>query len=330
MTHSRRHIVLFLLLSFGAAAALAQCPAGTWVTLAPLNDPRQELAAAQLDGKIYAVAGLAGSATANEIYDPVSDHWIFGADYPTPTDHAWAVAFEGLLYVGGGRSNRVFSYDPAADSWTELASSAFFHGGTPAAAVLGNRIVVAGGTGGGMAGNEVEAYDSVSDGWTPLASMTCARNHLAAAAIGGKLYVAGGRPASQTCHEVYDPVANTWTMKAPMPTGRSGLTGAAVGGCFYTFGGEGNAADPNGIFHNVEAYDPTTDEWFELPPMQTGRHGIYAAVLGNVIYLPGGATSEGLGVTGVNEAYVIGTVEPREPVTLSSGPRGAPRVIERE
>src|SRR4029453_18850691 len=112
-------------------------------------------------------------------------------------------------------------------------------------------------------------------------------------------------------------------------TGRSGLTGAAVGGCFYTFGGEGNAADPNGIFHNVEVYDPATDEWTELPPMQTGRHGIYAGVLGNVIYIPGGAVLEGLGVTGVNEAYVIGTVETREPVVLSSSPRAAPGVVGR-
>jgi N-acetylneuraminic acid mutarotase len=98
---------------------------------------------------IYAVAGLAGSATANEIYDPGSDRWIFGADFPTATDHAWAVAFEGLLYVGGGTSNRAFSYDPATDAWTEIASSSHFHGGTPAAAVLGGRIVVAGGAGKG-------------------------------------------------------------------------------------------------------------------------------------------------------------------------------------
>ncbi len=157
MTRSFRPLALFLLLlSFEAAGALAQCPAGRWVTLAPMNDPRQELAAAQLDGMIYAVAGLAGSATANEIYDPASDHWSFGADFPTPTDHAWAVAFEGQLYVGGGTSNRALFYDPATDAWTEIASSTHFHGGTPAAAVLDGRIVVAGGTGGGMVGNEVE------------------------------------------------------------------------------------------------------------------------------------------------------------------------------
>ena len=160
--------------------------------------------------------------------------------------------------------------------------------------------------------------------------MTCARNHTAGGVIEGKLYVAGGRPGSQSCLEVFDPAANTWTMKASMPTGRSGLAGAAVGTCFYTFGGEGNPADPNGIFHEVEVYDPATDEWTELPPMQTGRHGICAAVLGNTVYLPGGATQEGLGATGVNEAYVVdAAVAPRQRVILSS-PRGEPRVVPRE
>ena len=322
-----------VLLSLAPGAALAQCPVGNWVSLAPMNEPRQELAAAQLDGKIYAVGGLGGRANANEIYDPAADRWTLGADLPIGTDHAWAVALGARLYVGGGTSNRVFSYDPAADDWTEVASSAFVHGGTPVAAVIDGRIFVAGGAGGGMAGNELEVYDPATDRWTTLAPMTCARNHSGGGTIAGKLYVAGGRPGSQTCFEAYDPASNTWTRKASMPTGRSGIAGAVVGDCLYVFGGEGNAADPAGIFHEVEAYDPATDLWFELPPMQTGRHGIYAAVRGNVIHLPGGATLQGLGTTGINDAYVIETAEtePRQPVLLSvPRPRPTPRPLPRE
>jgi len=98
-----------------------------------------------------------------------------------------------------------------------------------------------------------------------------------------------------------------------MPTGRSGVAGAVVANCFYIFGGEGNAQDPNGIFHEVEAYDPEIDSWTRLPPMQTGRHGIYAAVIGNAVYLPGGATRQGFGVTATNEAYVIEAPPPLIP-----------------
>ena len=327
---SRLFVSILLVLSFEAATALAQCPAGRWESLAPMIEPRQELAAAELGGVIFTVGGLVGSATANEVYDPFNDSWSIEADFPVATDHSWAVALGSRLYVGGGSSNRVFSYDPAFDRWNEVASSAFVHGGTPAAAVLNGRILVAGGSGGGMVGNEVEAYDPVTDGWSPLAPMSCARNHTAGGVIGGQLYVAGGRPGNQTCLEGYDPAADTWSLKAPMPTGRSGIAGAVVAGCFYVFGGEGNPNDPNGIFHEVEAYDPASDEWTPLPPMQTGRHGIYAAALGNVVYLPGGATRAGLGATAVNEAYVFDPpVAPRQPVILP-GSRATPRSVSRE
>jgi N-acetylneuraminic acid mutarotase len=326
------HLVLTALV-LESGAVLAQCPAGNWATLSPMNEPRQELAAAELDGKIYAVGGLGGRPDANEIYDLVTDRWSLGADLPAGTDHAWAVSLGGRLYVGGGTSNRVFSYDPSSDTWTEVASSTFVHGGTPAAAVIDGRIFVAGGAGGGMAGNELESYDPAADHWTTLAPMACARNHTAGGLIGGKLYVAGGRPGNQVCVEAYDPASNTWTPRASMPTGRSGIAGAVVGGCLYVFGGEGNAADPNGIFHEVEAYDPANDEWFRLPPMQTGRHGIYAAVLGDVVYLPGGSTVQGLGTTGVNEAYEIDRSDAtaRQPVVLSvPRPRTTPRPVPRD
>jgi len=322
-------LTLAFVLAASARSAAAQCPAGDWVELAPLNEPRQELAAAYLDGRVYAVGGLGGRDDANEIYDAAANAWTLGADLPVGTDHAWSVALGGRVYVGGGREARVFAYDPAADAWTELAPSAFVHGGTPAAAVLGGKIVVAGGTGGAMAGNEVESYDPATDTWTPLASMQCARNHVAGGAIGGRLYVAGGRPGSQTCLEEYDPSSDRWTTKAPMPTGRSGAAGAAIGDCLYVFGGEGNPADPNGIFHEVEVYDASADAWTSLPPMRTPRHGIYAAVNGGVVYLPGGATNQGLGTTGVNEAYVVGSTQPREAVSPVDRSRSTPRVASR-
>ena len=242
-----------------------------------------------------------------------------GADLPVGTDHDWAVALNGRLYVGAPGSNRVFSYEPATNVWTDVAPSSFPHGGTAVAAVIDGRIYLAGGAGGAMLGNELEVYDPAANRWTTLASMSCARNHTAGGVIGGKLYVAGGRPGNQSCLEVYDPATNVWTKKASMPTGRSGIAGGVIGGCLYVFGGEGNPADASGIFHEVEAYEPATESWTRLPPMQTGRHGISAAVFGNSIYLPGGATLQGFGATAVNDAYVIDPppVVPRAPVILT-------------
>jgi N-acetylneuraminic acid mutarotase len=68
----------------------------------------------------------------------------------------------------------------------------------------------------------------------------------------------------------------------------------------YVFGGE----DPR-LFSEVEMYDPSVDRWQRLSPMRTPRHGIFAAVIGNAIYIPGGAIAQGFGATDVNEVYVI-------------------------
>jgi N-acetylneuraminic acid mutarotase len=129
--------------------------------------------------------------------------------------------------------------------------------------------------------------------------MPTPRNHHAAAAIGGKLYVVGGRPPFSPglgTLEVYDPVKNEWATLAPMPTGRSGIAGAVVKGCLYVFGGEGNQLHPRGVYPQNEVYDPRTNTWETMPAMPTPRHGIGAGVLGNKIYIPGGATDQALGV----------------------------------
>ena len=60
------------------------------------------------------------------------------------------------------------------------------------------------------------------------------------------------------------------------------------------------------------------------------RHGIYAAVLGNVVHLPGGATREGFGATGVNEANVSDpSLAPRQPV-IPPESRATPQSVSRE
>lgn len=307
-----------LFLTIGIPSILAQCPGGNWVTLAPMTEPRQEIAVAAVDGKVYVLGGLDGRSNANSVYDTETDTWSLGADLPFNNDHAWAVALDGKIYMGGGRSNRVFLYDPSMDTWTEVASSIYQHHNTPAAAIIEGLIYVAGGSGPGASQTELEVYNPALDIWTELSPMRCPRNHTTGGVINGKFYVAGGgealdamsyasggKPVSETCLEEYDPATDTWTTKTPMPTGRTGIAGAVVGDCFYVFGGEGNPDDPKGIFHEVEAYSPATDTWTQLDPMQTGRHGIYAAVIGNVVYIPGGAIRQFSGVTDVNEAYVI-------------------------
>jgi N-acetylneuraminic acid mutarotase len=88
-----------------------------------------------------------------------------------------------------------------------------------------------------------------------------------------------------------------------MPTGRSGHAAAVVRGCLYAFGGEGNAARPDGVFPQNEAYDARRDAWESFAPMPTPRHGIGAAVVGERIFIPGGANLQGLGISPAHEIF---------------------------
>jgi hypothetical protein len=100
-----------------------------------------------------------------------------------------------------------------------------------------------------------------------------------------------------------------------MPTARGGLAAAAVLGRLFAFGGEGNDADPRGIFRETEAWDGAADRWGRLADMPTPRHGMAAATMGEVIWVPGGATRAGFGVSGANEAFT----------PPAGAPLGAPR-----
>ena len=280
---------------------------GSWITLAPMTDPRQEVGTAASNGKIYVVGGLPRTNLVQE-YDPQSDTWRFLSPLPIAVDHTAVVPINGKLYVVGGNtnqgsSNALFEYDPDADQWVQRASMPTARTSL-AAVVITGKIYAVGGA--GATQRELEVYDPASDTWAQLTPMPTGRNHLAAGAIGGRIYVAGGRPGNLTTLEIYDPATDSWSAGSEMITGRSGHAAAVVDEMLYTFGGEGNANSPIGIFQEVEVYDPQTDSWKSLNPMPTPRHGIGAAALGNRIYVPAGATQAGGGTqTGRNEAFVI-------------------------
>jgi Kelch motif len=283
-----------------------------WISLAPMGVPRQEVAVAELDGLIYVVGGFLedGSASsAAEVYDVAADRWRSVAPLPAAVHHAGAAAIDGRVYVLGGFDDRgavdtVWAYDPGAGAWQPRALMPSNRGAL-AVVILGGRIYAIGGERGRSVG-DVAAYDPGTDSWATLPPLRHGRDHLAAGVIGGRIFVAGGRNGRDFTMDVleeYDPSAQSWRDRPPMPTGRSGIAGAAVDGRLFVFGGEGNRANPQGIFDAVEVYDPAQEAWARLPPMRTPRHGINAAVFAGRIYIPGGATVEGFGVTPVNEAY---------------------------
>ena len=125
--------------------------------------------------------------------------------------------------------------------------------------------------------------------------------------IDGFLYVIGGRGGPDTNKlDRYDPIEDEWQVLTPMPTARSGLAVAVFDGKLVVMGGEVDFANPpTRVFPQVEMYDPATDSWTSLDPMPIPRHGIGAATVDGLIYVPGGALIAGFDATDVHDVLRI-------------------------
>lgn len=98
-----------------------------WEAVASLPAPLGAHAAAALNALIYVVGGVSPIPDAGRtllIYDPEADSWSTHPELmPTAREHVVAVAFEGQLWVIGGRTGEnldvVEIFDPESGVWTE-------------------------------------------------------------------------------------------------------------------------------------------------------------------------------------------------------------------
>ena len=121
--------------------------ANLWTALAYVPTARDHLAAAAMDGRLYAVGGrIDGNYSRNlastEAYDPATGRWEQRAPLPTARSGIAAAVLEGRMFVFGG----------------EAPAGTF---------------------------NQAEAYDATSNGWSSYARMPTARHGLGAAAVAG-------------------------------------------------------------------------------------------------------------------------------------------------
>jgi len=328
-------------------SAIAASPAyaqGPWTKLAPFPEPSEEILGTAAAGKMYVFAGIAPVWKPMGLvyeYDPATNRWTKKKPMALPSHHVAFTEYHGKIYGFGGFAypqsgpaswvpiNNAWEYDPATDVWKALAPMPSKRG-SGVAAVVGDKIYVIGGisnipgsaetalnqTTAQASVGTVEEYDPRENSWRERSPMPTPRNHATAGAVNGKIYVIGGRVGAAfiglasdiSVVEEYDPAADKWSApRARMPTTRSACVSGVYNGRIYVAGGEYQDTRMMATFKAVEAYDPATNSWTDMPPMPVSRHGLAAGVIGNRLILVGGdVQSAGNGIeasTGEVDAF---------------------------
>jgi N-acetylneuraminic acid mutarotase len=317
---------------------------GSWVKLAPFPEPAEEISGAAAGGKMYVFAGLAPVWKPVGMvyeYDPASNRWAKKKSMALPSHHVAFTTYRDKIYAFGGfvlpesgppgwvPIHNAWEYDPAADTWKALAPMPSKRG-SALAAVVNDKIYVVGGATTLPGSKEtavfpthphtsvgtIEEYDPAANTWRERTAMPTPRNHAAIGVVAGKIYVIGGRVGAAfiglasdiSVVEEYDPATDQWSgPRARMPIARSAIGAAVYRGRIYVAGGEYQDPHMMATFRAVEAYDPASNTWSEMPPMPVPRHGLAVGVIGNQLHvISGDVQSAGSGVevsTGEHDAF---------------------------
>ena len=270
--------------------------------MAPLPEALQEVAVVTVADEVWVLGGFDDSIQVSDRVwilagdDPNTATWRPGPALPRPMHHHNTAVFDGRLYVLGGLEGSFVPFadawvlDRAAEAWLELPPVPVAMG-SAAVGVANGEILLAGGL---TPDTDTLgfAFDPRAETWRPLPDLPAARDH-AVGAGGDALRVLGGRDngLANVRDDVWQLVGDTWIPGTPLPTARAGTAGTTLpDGTVLVAGGEGNPSDPDGVFAEVERYDPLSDAWTVLDPMPTPRHGTGAAPFAGGVLVPGGAT----------------------------------------
>lgn len=295
------------------------------------EQPRMPIATAEMgvvacQGKVHVIGGYArgkSNSDYHQVFDPATGEWTLKAPIPFACNHLGMAAVGSRIYSFGGfiEQNRCphsncYVYDTNTDTWEEIPRLLRPRGAISIVELDGKLHLLGGRNVRSLDWHEIydpetKTYEILNDmrGSTPTQPFAGQRCHMGAVAVDGRIHCIGGRKDSYDfntgLHSVFDPETREWTFRKKMPTARSGLCCVYVGGKILAFGGEA----PGLVYEVNEAYDPATDQWETVAPMPVPRHGLHgatAAVIGDTVYVPGGAPVVGGSVQGAyHDAFTL-------------------------
>ena len=301
-----------------------------WQTLTCKGRPtgRHETAFVECGGLFYLIGGREADGRIDRL-DPRTSTWhVMEAKSPL-IHHFQPVVLSGVIYMVGAMTGgypteppmeRIQIYDPEADEWSEGGEipEGRRRGGSGAVVHEGKIYVACGITYGHTDGtnNWFDVYDPETDTWAELEDAPRIRDHFHAVVVDHRMYCIGGRNTSY--HEpdnfgaffgavileidVYDFRTCSWSTlpeSANLPVGSAAAGVAQVGDKIVYFGGETAEI----ALSDTRMFDPETNEWKTLPPLNQGRHGTQAIVHEDRIYVAAGSPNRGGGNLDSTEVF---------------------------
>ncbi|XP_006825023.1 influenza virus NS1A-binding protein homolog [Saccoglossus kowalevskii] len=154
------------------------------------------------------------------------------------------------------------------------------------AAVLNDKLYLAGGSRGPIGLKSCEVYTPETDSWSTISDLNVGRSQVGLCSLNDKVYAVGGAESWNVLNsvEVYDPTENEWSLIVPMNHCRRGAGVTKCKGKLYAVGG----SDGTSSLASVECYDPKVDRWNQIASMSTPRANVGIAVVDGHIYAVGG------------------------------------------
>ncbi|XP_035695433.1 kelch-like protein diablo isoform X1 [Branchiostoma floridae] len=186
-----------------------------WLEKASMRDIRTNFAMASVGKSVYAMGGknfLVGYIAAVERYDPDTNVWHAARPLPYAISGHTAVTVGDCIYVLGGYARRVVTtstirYQPATDTWTELApmSIARMKAGV---AALDGKIYAVGAWQGQVT---MEMYDPEKEKWEPGVVLPYnVVSGVGLVALDGRLYLCGAGEGGMRDVYFFSPTDLPW------------------------------------------------------------------------------------------------------------------------
>jgi hypothetical protein len=157
------------------------------------------------------------------------------------------------------------------------------------AAVIDDRIYVAGGFEGLTVVDTVRIYDPRTGEWSTGPALPARLHHLALVALDGDLYSLGGMsPGGFSAVDdayVLRAGASAWEAIAPLPAPRAAMAAGAIDGRIYVGAGQGRGGD---LIAEALEYDPAENTWTERAAMGDPREHVAGFAYGGELWVIGG------------------------------------------